>query len=105
MAQDWGGIWIRAKRFWIATGKDLNHPVVKIIHWMRLYRLEPAIVFFVGLLNVITQSYAQVLVLTPHPHVFRAQQLYVLHRNFSYAIRAPMQFLLIGGQRGQPKYP
>src|SRR3984893_18893829 len=104
MAQDRGGVRVRAKRFWIATGQDLNHPVVEIIHWMRLYSLEPAIVFFVGLLNVITQSYAQVLVLTPRPHVFRAQQLYVLHRNLSYPIGTPMQSLLIGAQRGQTKY-
>ena len=103
VAQDRRRIRIRTKRFRIAPGKDFNHPVIEIIHWMRLYGLEPAIVFFVSLFNVITQSYAQILVLTPDPHIFGAQQLNILHRNLGYAVGAPMQFLLIRGQRSQCK--
>jgi len=103
MAQNRGGIRIRTQRFWIATGQDLHHPVIEIIHWMGLYSLEPAIVFFMGLLNVVTQSGAQIAILAPSSHVFRAQQLYILHRNLGYPIGAPMQFLLIGGQRSQAK--
>lgn len=56
LAQDRGGIGICSKRVWIAAGQNFNHPIIEIIHWMRLYSQEPAIVFFVGLLNVITQS-------------------------------------------------
>src|SRR4029077_5922795 len=59
LAQDGRGIGICPKRVWIAAGQNLNHPIIEIVHWMRLYSQEPAIVFFVGLLNVITQSYAQ----------------------------------------------
>jgi hypothetical protein len=55
-AQDRGRIRILAKRMRIAAGQNLHHPVIEIIHRMRLDGLKPAIVFFMGLLNVITQS-------------------------------------------------
>jgi hypothetical protein len=103
VAHNWRGIGIPAKRFGIAPGQDFNHPVIEIIHWMRLNGLKPSIVFFMSLFNVITQSYAQIFVLAPHPDIFRTQQLDILHRNLGDAIGAPMQFLLIRGQRSQIK--
>src|SRR5712672_1647037 len=103
VAQDRRGVRICTKRFRIASGQDFNHPVIKIIDGMRLYGMKQAIVFFVSLFNVITQSYAQILVLTPGPHIFGAQQLNILHVNLGYAIGASVQFLLIRGQRSQSK--
>ena len=65
--------------------------------------LEPAIVFFVSLLNVITQSETQILVLAPEPDILGTQHLDILHRNLGDAIGAPVQFLLFRGQRVEAK--
>src|ERR1700687_5188943 len=51
VTQDWRGVRIRTQRFGIAARQDLHHPVIEIIHWMILYSLEAAIVFFVSLFN------------------------------------------------------
>ena len=70
---------------------------------MRLDRLESAIVFFVSLLNVITQSETQILVLAPDPHVLGAQHPDVLHRNLGHAEGASVQFLLVWWQQVEIK--
>src|SRR4029077_16096276 len=78
-AQDRGGIGILAKCFGIATGQNLHHPVIEVIHRVRSDRLETAIVLFMSLLNVITQSKAQILILAPDSHILGSQHLDVLH--------------------------
>ena len=70
---------------------------------MRLDWLEAAIVFFVGLFNVITQSGTQILVLAPELNIFRAQHSDILHGNFGHAESAPVQFLLFRRQRVEIK--
>ena len=102
-AQDGRGVRILAERFRIAAAQYFHHPVIEIVHRMRLDGLEAAIVFFVGLFNVIPQSETQVLVLAPEPYVFRTQHPDVLHRNLGHAEGAPMQFLLFWWQRVEVK--
>jgi len=70
---------------------------------MRLDGLEPAIIFFVSLLNVITQSEAQILVLAPEPYVLGTQHPDVLHGNLGDAEGAPVQFLLFWWQQVEIK--
>lgn len=70
---------------------------------MRLDGLEPAIVFFVSLLNVIPQSVTQILILAPQPYVFRTQHPDVLHRNLGDPEGAPVQFLLFWWQQVEIK--
>jgi len=70
---------------------------------MRLDGLEPAIVFFVSLLNVITQSVTQILILAPEPHILRAQHSDVLHGNLGDSEGPPVQFLLFWWQQVEIK--
>jgi len=64
--------------------------------------LEPAIVFFVSLLNVITQSETQILVLSPEPYVL-GRSIRMSCMNFGDAEGAPVQFLLVRGQQVEIK--
>src|SRR5579872_2483054 len=102
-AQDGSRVGILAKRLRISAAQNFHHPVIKIVDRMRLNGLESAIVFFVSLFNVITQSETQILVLAAHAHIFRAQHLDVLHGNFGDAESAPVQFLLLRGQHVEIK--
>ena len=56
MAQNRGGIGIIAEDFGVSATQNFHHPVIKIIHRMGENRLETAIVFFMSLFNVVTQS-------------------------------------------------
>lgn len=53
--QNRSGVRIFAQHLGIASGQDLHHPVVEVIHRVAQDRKEASFVFFVGLLNVITQ--------------------------------------------------
>ena len=54
------GRWVRvlAQRAGIAVRQNLNHPIVKIVHWVAQNRLEPAIVFLVSTFDIIPQTMA-----------------------------------------------
>ena len=65
--------------------------------------LKAAIVFFVSLLNVITQSETQILFLAPKPHILGPQHADILHAYFCNAKGAPVQFLLVRWQQVEIK--
>ena len=92
------GIRIFAERVRVAIRKDLHHPAIKIIDRMIHDGTETAVIFSMSLLNVITQSNAQIFLFAPQPHLFRPQHFNVLHGNLGNPIGAPVQFPLLGGQ-------
>src|SRR3989441_5915540 len=91
----WGRVRILAESFRIAVGKDLHHPVIKIIHRMGHDGTEAAVVFPVSFFNFIPQSITEISVFAAQAHLFRTKHFNVLHGNFGHSICAAVQFLLL----------
>src|SRR6267143_6941441 len=92
------GVRVVSERVRVPFGEDFHHPAIKVIHRMVHDWFEAAVVFSMSFFNVVFQSDAEISVLAAEAHLLRSEHLYVLHRNFGYAIRAAMQFLLFGGE-------
>src|SRR3989442_7896284 len=91
----WGRVRILAESFRIAVGKDLHHPVIKIIHRMGHDGAEATVVFPVSFFNFIPQSITEISVFAAPAHLFRTKHFNVLHGNFGHSICAAVQFLLL----------
>ena len=92
------GVRIFAEGVRVAFSENFHHPAVKVIHGMIHDGPESSIVFAMCFFNVVFQSDAEIAIFAALFHLLRPQHLYILHRNFGYAIRPAVQLLLFGGQ-------
>ena len=92
------GVRIFAEGVRVAFSENFHHPAVKVIHGMIHDGPESSIVFAMCFFNVVFQSDAEIAIFAALFHLLRPQHLYILHRNFGYAVRPAVELLLFGGQ-------
>jgi hypothetical protein len=90
---------IFAKGLGIAIAQDLHHPVIEVIDGMAKNRLKTPTILFMSLLDIISQTYANVSMLAPQKNLVGAEHLDILHGNFGDAIGSPVQVLFLWKQR------
>jgi hypothetical protein len=88
--QDGRGIGILAEGRWVSLAQNLDHPVIEVIDRMIEDGLKTPVIFFMSLLNIISQPHANVFMFTPQPDVVGTEHLDILHGNFGDTIGTPV---------------
>src|SRR5260370_8542440 len=97
------GIRILAEGRWVSLAQNFHHPVIEIIDGVIQDRLKTPVIFFVSLLNIISQTHANVFMFASQADVVGTEHLDILHGNFGHTICPPVQVLLFGKQRRNVK--
>ena len=99
-----GGIGIFSEGLRLPFRQNFDHPMIEVVHGMFENWSEAPYIFFPGFVNVAAEADTNVFVLPRQLHIFRPQQVDVLHGNFRMTVRAAVQFLLLRRQVLDPKH-